>query len=53
VQVVQFALCKGISMCMDLCSIEKLARCLDLVLEGGFGAQCADLLSYVKLDSVV
>jgi hypothetical protein len=28
-----------------LCSIEKLALCLDLVLEGGSGAQCTDLLS--------
>ena len=30
----------------------ELARCLDLVLEGGSDAQCADILSDVKLDSV-
>jgi hypothetical protein len=30
----------------------ELALCLDLVLEGGSGAQCTDLLSGVKLDSV-
>ena len=35
-----------------LCSIEMLALCLDLVQEGGSGAQCADLLSYAKLGSV-
>jgi hypothetical protein len=29
-----------------------LALCLDLVLKGGFGAQCVDLLSNAKLDSV-
>jgi hypothetical protein len=29
-----------------------LALCLDLVLEGGSGAQCANLLSIAKLDSV-
>jgi hypothetical protein len=35
-----------------LCSIEKLALFLDLVLEGGSGAQCANLLSSAKLGSV-
>jgi hypothetical protein len=30
----------------------ELALCLDLVLEGGSGAQCADLMSGAKLDSV-
>jgi hypothetical protein len=30
----------------------ELALCLDLVLEGVFGAQCIDLVSYVKLGSV-
>jgi hypothetical protein len=33
-----------------LCSLEKLALCLDLVLEGGSSAQCIGLLSGVKLD---
>jgi hypothetical protein len=30
----------------------ELALCLDLVLEGGTGAQCIDLLLGVKLDFV-
>jgi hypothetical protein len=39
-------------MCKALGWIEKLALCLELGLEGGSGAQCTDLLSYAKLDSV-
>jgi hypothetical protein len=45
-------LCATKCVCKALCLIEKLALCLDLVLEGGSGAQCADLLSYAKLGSV-
>jgi hypothetical protein len=29
-----------------------LALCLDLILEGGSGAYCVDLMSYVKLNYV-
>ena len=35
-----------------MCSIEKIAMFLDLVLEGGSGAQCAYILSSENLDSV-
>jgi hypothetical protein len=35
-----------------LCVKALLALCIDLVLEGGSGAQCVDLLSSAELDSM-
>jgi hypothetical protein len=47
-------LCATECICVKaMCLLEKLAMCLDLVLEGGSGAQCADFLYGAKLGSVV
>jgi hypothetical protein len=39
-------------MCVKALCLIELALCLDLVLEGGSGAQCVDIIFCVKLNSM-